>query len=133
MPITQEQCDKFAQEWLAAWNSRSIDAIMHHYADSIVFSSPFAIAIAPASAGLIKVKEQLRNYFSAALAKYPDLHFELFQVLVGVSSVVLYYKSVKDLYAAETMVIKKAKESDSGEDKFVIEQVYCHQINKNIV
>ncbi|GEP90453.1 hypothetical protein CTE07_20980 [Chitinophaga terrae (ex Kim and Jung 2007)] len=47
----------------------------------------------------------MRAYFAKGLAAYPDLHFELHQVLSGVRSVVLYYKSVNNKMSAEMMVL----------------------------
>lgn len=43
-----------------------------------------------------------------ALTVYPDLHFELYHVLEGVNSVVIYYKSVGDRLATEMMVLNEA-------------------------
>lgn len=37
------------------------------------------------------------------LEAYPNLHFELYQVLLGVKSVTLYYKTANDMVAAEVM------------------------------
>ena len=51
----------------------------------------------------------LRDYFARALAAYPDLHFALLEVLPGAGSVVLLYRSVNGLLAAEMMEL-----DDSG-------------------
>ncbi|UYQ93238.1 nuclear transport factor 2 family protein [Chitinophaga horti] len=98
---------QFAKEWLAAWNSHDLDAIMHHYAESIIFYSPFIRRVNNDPSGCISDKAVLRAYFERALKGYPDLHFELFQVLEGVGSVVLYYKSVNNNLAAELMVLNE--------------------------
>jgi len=55
--------------------------------------------------GTISGKESLRSYFGKALASYPDLKFDLIQVLTGVDSVTVYYRSVKEMLAAEVMVL----------------------------
>ncbi len=39
------------------------------------------------------------------LEAYPDLKFELYQVLTGINSITLYYKTVNDMLAAEVMEI----------------------------
>jgi hypothetical protein len=95
----------FAQEWLQAWNSHQLDAIMSHYAEEVVFYSPFIIKINNDPAGHLRGKTALQAYFSKALTAYPDLHFDLIQVLEGVHSVVLYYRSVGDRLSAEMMVL----------------------------
>ncbi len=32
--------NNFAQEWLNAWNSHDLEAIMAHYAEDVIFYSP---------------------------------------------------------------------------------------------
>lgn len=101
--LTQQQATDFAEEWVAAWNEHDIDAIMSHYAEEIEFTSPFVMAINGNATGTINDKKELQQYFERALLKFPDLHFELQTLLTGVQSVVLYYKSVNSLLAAEYM------------------------------
>jgi len=128
-PLTQEQGELFAKEWISAWNSHNIEDIMSHYSDTIAFTSPFAIAILKEPKGQIQGKATLRSYFTSALERYPDLKFELYQVLVGVNSVVLYYKSVKGLYAAETMVLSErtgTPEEQGNIKLFKVQQVFAH-------
>ncbi|HEY9644449.1 MAG TPA: nuclear transport factor 2 family protein, partial [Coleofasciculaceae cyanobacterium] len=55
--------------------------------------------------GRIQGKSTLKDYFAKALVAYPDLKFELIQVLVSVNSLVIYYHSVRNLRSAEYMVI----------------------------
>ena len=95
--------EAFAKEWVEAWNSRHIDAILSHYADNIQFTSPFIVRLMNEPSGTITGKDKLKPYFEKGLAAYPDLHFQLIGVLEGVDSVTLYYKSVKNLMAAEVM------------------------------
>ncbi len=59
------------------------------------------------SSGMIRGKEKLRTYFEKGLSSYPDLHFELFEVLTGVNSLVVYYRGINNLLAAEAMVLDK--------------------------
>jgi ketosteroid isomerase-like protein len=97
----------FANEWLNAWNSHDLDAIMDHYAEDVVFYSPFIQKINNDPSGRIQGKEGLRAYFGRALGVYTDLHFELYHVLEGVRSVVLYYRSVGNRLAAEMMLLNE--------------------------
>ena len=94
---------RFAADWMSAWNAHDLRAIMDHYADNIVFQSPLIVPINNNPSGTISDKAALSNYFARALNIYPDLNFELYNVLVSVDSVVLYYKSVKEMTAAEFM------------------------------
>lgn len=97
------QTKDFGSEWINAWNSHDLDAIMGHYSETIDFSSPFIKQMGVDEKGTIGDKKQLRSYFETALQKYPDLNFELFHELTGIGSVVLFYKSVNELLAAEYM------------------------------
>lgn len=98
----------FAQEWVAAWNNHDLEAILTHYDDEIVFYSPFIQKLNNDPSGAIRGKDELRKYFSKALEIYPDLHFELYHVLEGIDSVVLYYKSVGNRLSAEMMALNAA-------------------------
>jgi len=99
--------NNFAMEWLQDWNNHDLEAIMDHYADTIVFYSPLIQKINNDPTGRIQGKENLRAYFSKGLQAYPDLAFELYHVLEGVNSVVLYYKSVGNRLSTEMMVLNE--------------------------
>jgi len=94
-----------AQEWLNAWNRHDMEAIMSHYAEDIVFYSPIIQKINNDPQGCIHGKTALQAYFSKALVAYPELHFELYHILEGINSVVLYYKSVGNRLSTEMMVL----------------------------
>jgi len=108
---------ELAQEWIEAWNAHDLDAILSHYGEDVVFSSPFVVKLTGDPSGTLCGKPALRDYFGRGLAAYPDLRFELLRVLNGVDSVTLYYRSVNGLYAAETMQV--------GEDGLVC-RVWAH-------
>ncbi|OHX35776.1 DUF4440 domain-containing protein [Methylomonas sp. LWB] len=103
--MTEEFADRFAAEWLQAWNDRDLERILGHYADSIEFTSPFAQALLGEASGTVVGKPALRDYFRIGLGKYPDLQFTLLHALPGVASLTLVYRSVNDLLAAEVMEI----------------------------
>ena len=106
LTMSESEAKTFASEWMSAWNSHDLDAILAHYADSIEFSSPFAANLMGDS--LVRGRASLRDYFSRALERFPDLHFSGLSVYSGAHSVVLCYRSVNDLDAAETMVFDEA-------------------------
>ncbi|HSH61969.1 MAG TPA: nuclear transport factor 2 family protein [Acidimicrobiales bacterium] len=41
---------EFADEWISAWNTRDVEAVLVHYADDVLFTSPTATATATALA-----------------------------------------------------------------------------------
>ncbi|TLV03095.1 nuclear transport factor 2 family protein [Dyadobacter luticola] len=103
MKITEEAAHSFAQEWIAAWNSHDLSAIMGHYSDNIQFYSPYIIRLGMNDDGLITDKPTLEAYFARGLNAYPDLHFDLNEILVGIDSVILYYTSVSNRKSGEFM------------------------------
>jgi len=93
---------RFASEWIQAWNAHDLEAILEHYDESIVFTSPFVQQWGDQNDGTLKGKAALRLYFDSALKRFDNLHFELISVFSGAQSVVLYYRSVSGLFCAET-------------------------------
>jgi len=91
--------ERFANEWIAAWNSHDLDRILAHYADDFEMSSPLIRTIAGEPSGKLRGKAAVGAYWANALAKVPDLRFELVQALAGVDSVTVYYKSHRGLCA----------------------------------
>jgi ketosteroid isomerase-like protein len=103
--ISEERAAAFAEDWYAAWNSHDLDAIPAHYAEDVVFSSPFVVRLNDDPSGLIHGKDELRDYISRGLASFPDLRFEPLEVLAGVDSVTLVYISVEGRRCAEVMTL----------------------------
>jgi hypothetical protein len=94
-----------AAEWLDAWNRHDLEAILAHYADDVEFTTPFAVELTGRADGTLHGIDELRSYFGRALEAFPDLRFGELRVAVGVSSMTLCYRSVRDLLAAETMFL----------------------------
>ena len=89
--MTRDEAWELANDWVAAWNSHELDAIMTHYADGVELTSPAAAQLLGTSDGKVVGKASLQAYFQRGLEAYPNLHFHLEDVLWGLSSVVLYY------------------------------------------
>ncbi len=107
MRINQQFAEEFAKHWVQAWNSRNSKAILQHYADTVVFSSPFIIKAGINGTGTIYGKQNLKMYFENALEKNPDLHFELKHIMAGVKSITLIYLRKQTLLACETMLLNE--------------------------
>jgi hypothetical protein len=103
--LTTTEADEFAQRWIEAWNDRDLECIISHYAEDVVFSSPFIQKIGASPAGAVRGRKDLQAYFQAALDRYPSLTFHLRGVFRGIDSVTLLYDSVDGLLAAETMML----------------------------
>ena len=101
--LTEAEVRKFADDWIRAWNSHDLEAIMSHYAPEVVLTSPTAAKLLGDSSGTIKCKQAVRSYFERGLQAFPNLTFELLDVMWGISSVVLYYRNQKGTKTGEFM------------------------------
>lgn len=101
MMIDTEFAERFVHEWVEAWNSHDLEAVLSHYSDDFEMSSPFIIAFSPDSGGTLRGKEAVAQYWAVALEKFSDLHFVLDSVFVGADSVAVSYTSVLDKKAVE--------------------------------
>jgi hypothetical protein len=100
---SEAQAYAFAHDWVEAWNSHDLERILAHYDENVVLTSPVAAEITGEVSGSIRGKEQLRAYFARGLAAYPELRFELVNVLWGITSIVLYYANQRGTMTAEVM------------------------------
>ena len=101
--MTKDAARELAKDWVAAWNAHDLDLIMTHYEDAIELTSPAAAQLLRTSDGRVVGKANLRAYFQRGLEAYPELHFQLEDVLWGINSVVLYYTNQKGSRTAEFM------------------------------
>jgi hypothetical protein len=106
----------FAIEWEAAWNSHSLDRILAHYSEDVIFRSQKAMRLA--GSGELVGKQSLRFYWAAAIAKQPDLSFVVVDVLHGYGMVVITYRNQHNVLAAETVRF--------GLGGLVVEASACH-------
>lgn len=100
--MTEEAARSLAKDWVAAWNAHDLTAILSHYEEGIELTSPVAARLL-GSDGKVVAKTNLRAYFQRGLEAYPNLRFELKDVLWGVQSVVLYYTNQNGIPVAEFM------------------------------
>ncbi len=101
--MTRDEAWKLANEWFAAWNAHDLDLIMAHYEDAVELTSPVAAQLLGVPDGKVVGNANLRAYFQRGLEAYPELHFQLEDVLWGVNSVVLCYRNQKGTRTAEFM------------------------------
>ena len=98
----------YAAEWIAAWNTRDLANVLPHYADDIVFRSPIAAQVRPETGGVVVGKAALADYWAAALAGVPDLHFTLEDTFSTVDGVTIFYRNQRGGRVAETVVLNAA-------------------------
>jgi ketosteroid isomerase-like protein len=98
--------EQFTEQWLAAWNGHDIDAILSHFTDDVVFSSPLARQIVENSDGYVRGKDELRAYWTQGLARNGDLHFTLGGVYVGVDTLVINYRNQANRRVNEVLTFR---------------------------
>lgn len=106
--LTPETAQKFAAEWLAAWNARDLDRILQHYARDVEFTSPLVSRFLDREQNTVRGIAMLRVYFRRALNAHPELQFVFRRVYCGAQSVVIEYRSVAEQLAAEMMELDEA-------------------------
>ncbi|WP_407429445.1 nuclear transport factor 2 family protein [Arcticibacter sp.] len=99
---------EFAQHWLKSWNDHNIEAVLSHFSDDVQVTTPMIKIATGRRENTLHGKESLREYWSTALNKFPDLHFELICITEGVNSVALFYKSVLGKKAIEVLYFNQA-------------------------
>jgi hypothetical protein len=108
-PLQDSFARQFGQDWVNAWNSHDLDTILAHYDDDVELISPVALKLLNNGDGAVRGKTALGAYFLRGLQAYPELHFELIDVLWGLETVVVYYRNnVRQGKAAEVMQLTAA-------------------------
>jgi ketosteroid isomerase-like protein len=92
--MTVPEPNAFAEHWLAAWNEHDLEALLAHFADDVVFTSPVAAQLL-GSDGVVRGKKALRDYWTEGLRRIPDLRFEVVGVYTGVDVLVINYRNQK--------------------------------------
>ena len=103
MVIDRAFAEAVADEWIAAWNAHDVERVLSHYADDIEMASPYARLIAGEESGVLRGKDVLRAYWTAALLRLPNLHFTLRDVFLSSYSVAIYYEAAEGKRAVECL------------------------------
>jgi hypothetical protein len=96
----------FADEWVRAWNAHDIEAVLAHFHDDVVFTSPVADRVIPDTGGVVRGKDAVRRYWTTALATLPDLHFEVVGVYRGQSTLVINYRNERGGLVNEVLIFE---------------------------
>ena len=97
----RSHAEAFAGDWIAAWNNHDLERVLAHYEDDFEFSSPFIVEIAGEPSGRLKGKFAVAAYWAKALARTPELRFELEKVFWGVRTIVIQYRRHDGRIASE--------------------------------
>jgi hypothetical protein len=99
---------RFAEQWLQAWNSRDLEAVLSHFSDDVVFSSPMAAQLCEGCDGVVHGKAALRDYWAEGLRRVPELRFEIESLYVGVQTLVINYRNQAGGLVNEVLVFDGA-------------------------
>ena len=78
--------EEIATAWFAAFNAHDLEALLALYADDAEHYSPKLKAREPATGGLIRGKEALRNWWKGSFERLPSLHYRvttLYKLITG--------------------------------------------------
>jgi hypothetical protein len=75
MLMTYEGMMGFAEQWIAHWNARDIEAVLAHFAEDAQFISPLAGKFVGRS--VLRNKDELRAYWQTGLTQVSALEFTL--------------------------------------------------------
>jgi hypothetical protein len=98
------EAETFVDKWVKDWNDHDVEALLGHFSDDVVFTSPVAIQLLEDSDGVIRGKEALRQYWSEGVRRVPDLHFDVLGFYVGVHTLVINYQNQKGGLVCEVLV-----------------------------
>lgn len=102
MTLTPDPVE-FSRAWEAAWNRRDLEAVLAHFAEDAVFTSPVARDVGFAPSGVVRGKPALRRYWLAALDKNPDLAFRVTAVYRGVDTIVIAFENQNGVQRTEVL------------------------------
>jgi ketosteroid isomerase-like protein len=100
--------ERFAQQWVHDWNAHDVEALLAHFRDDVVFTSPVAQRVLPGSDGVLRGKPALRQYWTRGLELIPDLRFEVVAVYTGVDTLVIHYRNQTGAQVAEVLTLDAA-------------------------
>lgn len=116
--MTRDEALAYAHRWAEAWNGRDLDAVLEHFEDEVVFSSPKALEAV--GAPTVRGKRALRAYWVTALRSVNSLHFTLRRVLWDPDAselAIVYDREVNDRHdrAIEVLHFGPSGRVDRGE------------------
>jgi steroid delta-isomerase len=77
--VTNPEALSFAEEWVANFNRRDVEAVLLHFAEEATFTSPRAVSFG--GQATLGSRQELAVYWNAALQSTRSIHFTLDRVV----------------------------------------------------
>lgn len=101
--MTPEQAREFGEQWIAAWNAHDVKRLLSHCAEGFEMSSPLVTDSGADASGTIKGRDAVGEYWTQTLMRVPASRFELVEVLSGVASLVILFRTMNGRLAAQVL------------------------------
>ena len=101
--MNQGEAVAFAKQWADDWNRHDVEAVLSHFADDVIFTSPLAGQLFPESGGVIRGKDALRRYWNEGIRRNPALRFEVLGAYAGVDTVVIRFRTERGADRCEVL------------------------------
>jgi ketosteroid isomerase-like protein len=114
--LTQPEALDYAEQWIMNWNRKDVEAVLSHFSDEVVFTSPQAASIM--GSARLEGKTRLREYWTRAVAAIGTIHFELDYVVSEGNRIAIIYTAElggKRIRACELLVFGPDGEVCQGE------------------
>lgn len=114
MTLTNTFAKEHVEKWINAWNNHELETLLEMYSDEVQFSSPKIKIIFPdRKSSKLGNKKELEEYWTLALrVKYPDLKFEVKEVIIHNDTIVLEYFASLNRFD-RTLVMEKFEFKDN--------------------
>src|SRR6478735_4822990 len=97
--------DRWADQWIDAWNRRDLEALLQLYSEDIQLRSPFSKVYA--GDGIVKGKAALRDYWGEAMRRMPNLSLKKIAVYTGHLALALHYRDQAGRNCIETVLFNE--------------------------
>jgi ketosteroid isomerase-like protein len=77
--MNRTEAAEYARRWIEAWNRRDVEAVLEHFEEDVVFSSPRASQVV--GMATVHGKSALREYWRTSLRRIASMHFTLQRVI----------------------------------------------------
>lgn len=111
----------FAERWISDWNRKDVEAVLSHFSQGVVFTSPRAKAVL--GSPRVEGKSRLREYWTQAIDRIQTIHFTLDYVIGDRERVSIVY--VSEINGKKTRCVEFLL---FGEDGYVREGEAMHGI-----